>query len=90
MIEGGRGPALNWASFALCVVPFSSYCLLFLLFLILFLYSVSLAFVILASDDVMKIHDEILGKKLRFLFTSNTDSPINESHYFDYHRSVEK
>ena len=90
MIEGGRGPALNWASFALCVVPFSSYCLLILLFLILFLYSVSLAFVILASDDVMKIHDEILGKKPCFLFTSNTDSPINESHYIDYHRSVEK
>ena len=44
----------------------------------------------LASDDVMNKHDEILGKKPRFLFISNTDSPINESHYIDYHRSVEK
>ena len=90
--EGGRGPALNWASSALCVAFFSSYCLflLFLLFLLLFFHSVSLPIVNLASEDVMNTHDEILGKKPRFLFISNTDSPINESHYIDYHRSVEK
>ena len=46
-------------------------------------YALSLSYLSFASEDVMKIHDEILGKKPCFLFTSNTESPINESHYID-------